>query len=92
MLRKTLSALLLASAMSVTAGADTLLIEGVQAAATTQSQRPTRGQSMAQVEARFGSPARTVAAVGDPPISSWEYPGFVVYFEHDLVIHAVPRR
>ena len=30
-----------------------------------------------------------VPAVGKPPISRWEYPGFVVYFEHDHVIHSV---
>ena len=28
-------------------------------------------------------------AVGNPPISRWEYPGFVVYFEHEHVIHSV---
>jgi len=27
--------------------------------------------------------------VGKPPISRWEYPGFVVYFEHEHVIHSV---
>jgi len=51
--------------------------------------RPTRGMSMERVEARFGPPVRRIAAVGDPPISRWEYPGFVVYFEHHLVSHAV---
>jgi hypothetical protein len=56
------------------------------------AQRPTRGLSKAEVEARFGTPSETVAAIGDPPISRWEYPGFVVYFEYELVIHAVPRR
>jgi hypothetical protein len=29
--------------------------------------------------------------VGDPPITRWEYPGFVVYFEHHLVVHTVAR-
>jgi hypothetical protein len=27
--------------------------------------------------------------VGKPPISRWEYPGFIVYFESDHVIHSV---
>jgi hypothetical protein len=31
-------------------------------------------------------------AVGEPPISSWEYPGMVVFFEYDRVIHAVMKR
>jgi hypothetical protein len=30
-----------------------------------------------------------IPAVGRPPISRWEYPGFIVYFEHEHVIHAV---
>lgn len=51
--------------------------------------RPARGMSMEKVEATFGAPSNRVPAVGQPPITRWEYPGFVVYFEHQLVIHAV---
>jgi len=51
--------------------------------------RPTRGMSMEKVEAKFGAPAKRVPAVGEPPITRWEYPGFVVYFEHHLVLHSV---
>ena len=50
---------------------------------------PSRGMSMEQVAAKFGEPATKVPAVGKPPISRWEYPGFIVYFEHEHVIHAV---
>ena len=50
---------------------------------------PARGMSMAQVASKFGDPLTKVAAVGTPPISRWEYSGFVVYFERDHVIHAV---
>jgi hypothetical protein len=50
---------------------------------------PARGMSMDQVSAKFGAPASKVPAVGKPPISRWEYPGFVVYFEHEHVIHSV---
>ena len=50
-----------------------------------------RGLSMAQVEARFGAPDQRIAAVGNPPISRWVYPQFVVYFEGEFVIHAVSR-
>ena len=53
---------------------------------------PARGMSMAQVESRFGEPSQRVGAVGEPPISRWVYPQFVVYFEHSHVIHAVARR
>jgi hypothetical protein len=50
---------------------------------------PARGMSMDQVSSKFGAPASKVAAVGNPPITRWEYPGFIVYFEHDHVIHSV---
>jgi hypothetical protein len=32
------------------------------------------------------------SSVGEPPISSWEYEPFVVYFEYDRVIHSVAKR
>lgn len=50
---------------------------------------PERGQRMQAVEAAFGAPSQRYPAVGRPPISRWDYPGFVVYFENDRVIHAV---
>lgn len=80
------------SAAATTASADTLLLEGLQQVAATASQRPTRGLSMATVEARYGSPISRVSPIGDPPISRWEYPGFTVFFEYNHVIHAVVRR
>jgi hypothetical protein len=53
---------------------------------------PSRGASMAQVERQFGAPAERVAPVGQPPITRWVYPGMVVFFEYDHVVHAVVRR
>ena len=50
---------------------------------------PSRGMSMGQVASKFGAPVTKVPAVGKPPISRWEYPGFVVYFEGEHVIHSV---
>ncbi len=50
---------------------------------------PGRGMTMDQVIAKFGAPVSKVPPVGRPPISRWEYPGFVVYFESDHVIHSV---
>jgi hypothetical protein len=50
---------------------------------------PSRGMTMNQVSTKFGTPTNKVPAVGHPPISRWEYPGFVVYFENDHVIHSV---
>jgi hypothetical protein len=91
MLRKSLFGLMLVASLGA-AHADTLLIEGIQAASASNSERPRSGQSKAQVEASFGMPEVRSSAVGDPPISSWEYQNFTVYFEYDHVIHAVPKR
>ncbi|MFW5450725.1 MAG: hypothetical protein ACKE9I_03910 [Methylophagaceae bacterium] len=51
--------------------------------------RPTQGMSMTTVEQQYGVAMQTSSAVGDPPITRWEYSGFVVFFEHNLVIHSV---
>ena len=59
------------------------------APAAASAERPENGMHMAAVEARYGAPATRYAAVGQPPITRWDYPGFVVYFENDLVLHAV---
>ena len=54
--------------------------------------KPTRGMTQDRVRREFGEPSSTDAPVGDPPISRWEYAGFVVFFEYDRVIHAVSKR
>ena len=51
--------------------------------------RPHRGMTMRAVEAKFGVPATRHEAVGEPPISRWDYQGFTVFFERNRVIHAV---
>jgi hypothetical protein len=71
--------------------ADTLLIEGVMANRPTAGERPARGSSMSSVEARFGAPGTRSSAVGNPPITRWDYPDFVVFFEYDHVVHSVRR-
>ncbi len=53
------------------------------------SDRPNRGSSMAAVQGRYGEPTNRHSAVGNPPITRWDYPQFAVYFEHDRVLHAV---
>jgi hypothetical protein len=73
-------------ALSGFAAADTLDMP-----TSTDTTGPTRGLTMAKVEAKFGAPTERSAAVGTPPITRWEYPGFVVYFEHEYVIHSVTR-
>ena len=70
----------------------TLLLDGIDADAQTASDRPKSGMTMANVEKAYGEPTQKHAAVGQPPITRWDYAGFSVYFEHDRVIHAVARR
>ena len=85
----TLTALLAAGAAF--AQGDTLDMGGASGSFESAG-KPSRGMTEAQVREAFGSPQNTVAAVGDPPISRWEYTDFVVFFEYDRVIHAVTRR
>ncbi len=51
--------------------------------------RPSKGDSKASVLGQFGDPQQRVAARGRPPISSWKYAEFTVYFEYEHVIHSV---
>ena len=55
----------------------------------TPGAHPERGDRMPAVEQHFGAPATRYPAVGQPPITRWDYPGMVVYFEGDRVIHTV---
>ena len=80
----------LALGLMAGANADTLRTSGISAGE--DGSRPLRGTTQAQVESKYGSPVSKKAAVGDPPISSWEYADFTVYFEYDRVIHAVLKR
>ncbi|HWV14216.1 MAG TPA: hypothetical protein VN030_02210 [Cellvibrio sp.] len=62
---------------------------GEQSAELNTIARPTLGMSKARVQQQFGEPLQQTAAKGKPPISSWEYAQFTVYFENDHVIHSV---
>ncbi|GAB3788786.1 hypothetical protein [Dyella agri] len=74
------------------AQADNMLIHRVQQ--EKGMNLPTRGMSMAQVEQRYGAPQHKLSPRGGdakkhPVINRWEYANFIVYFEHDHVIHSV---
>lgn len=84
------SCLALALALGGVTGAaigDTLLVESVDSAASVS--RPARGMTMDGVLASYGEPGVRAGPVGEPPITTWDYGDFVVYFEHQYVIHAV---
>ena len=79
-----------ALALSGPALADELKVPAPEGGANT----PASGMSMDSVEAKYGAPTRRAPAVGgasaaQPPITRWEYPGFVVYFENNHVVHTV---
>ncbi len=62
--------------------------------ANMQVEKPKSGLTMAQVKQQFGQPEQESGPVGQPPITTWVYPDFSVYFEYDRVIYAVatPRK
>jgi hypothetical protein len=78
----------LAAFAGVTA-AETIVVDERVTVREAPVERPARGMTMRAVEERFGAPANRHAAVGQPPITRWDYQGFSVFFEHDRVIHAV---
>lgn len=67
--------------------ADVLIIDEVRQ--VENMNLPKNGQNKADVEVKFGAPVEKKQAVGDPPISSWQYTGYSVYFEYDLVLFTV---
>ena len=67
--------------------ADVLLVDSIQSAP--QIQTPRNGLTMSQIRQQFGSPKTELPAVGEPPISRWEYDGYSVFFENDLALHSV---
>jgi hypothetical protein len=79
--------MLLALLATGPAWAETLSVPADNPAAA--AERPKRGSTMSAVQGRFGEPVTRHAAVGQPPITRWDYAGFSVYFENDRVLHAV---
>ena len=69
--------------------ADTIVIDDQVQVRDSGVDKPKRGITMSQVEAKFGAPTTKHDAVGVPPITRWDYSNFSVFFEHDRVIHAV---
>ncbi|KIQ21629.1 hypothetical protein [Xanthomonas campestris] len=81
--------------ISASAYAETLLVDRAQqkpAAAL-----PLRGDSMSQVEGRYGAPQEKLDPRGGqkrqwPTIHRWVYPAFTVYFEKSKVIDVVANQ
>lgn len=82
-------------ALAGLASAETLLVDRVQQ--EPKMSMPTRGMSMGQVQAHFGTPADRLDPRGGqkhqwPTINRWSYPTFTVYFEKNKVIDAVANK
>ncbi len=88
-LRLALASILSLAAFSISA--DTLLIDAINKAPPNDPSglpRPTNGQTMKMVLAKFGQPKEKLAPVGTPPITRWVYDKFTVYFERKLVVNS----
>lgn len=53
---------------------------------------PARWLTKDEVEGLFGAPLNKSQAVGNPPISWWEYNDCYVYFEGDRVLDAFAKK
>ena len=53
---------------------------------------PANGMNKSEVRSAYGDPTATHAAVGDPPITRWDYANWSVYFEYDLVLFTVLKK
>jgi hypothetical protein len=91
MLGRTMKMTVIALALgaSVPTFAETLAIDGQVAIKPATVETPQRGSTMSAVEQKFGAPSNKAGPVGNPPITKWFYPNFVVVFENDKVLHAV---
>lgn len=69
--------------------AETVVVNDQVEVRDSATEKPKRGVTMTQVEAKFGAPVTRHEAVGNPPITRWDYPGFAVFFERDRVIDSV---
>ena len=69
--------------------AETIAVDDTIAVKEPSVPSPTRGMTMDQVTSKFGQPASKAPAIGSPPITRWDYPGFAVYFEYNHVVHSV---
>ncbi|MGV6827560.1 MAG: hypothetical protein ACWA5Q_11350 [bacterium] len=88
-----LSGALVLGASTVTA--DTLMVDAIsQDPPNTESglMRPKNGMTMDEVKKSSGENFSANGPVGDPPITSWTYDRFTVYFEYDRVITSVVHR
>lgn len=91
-MRKLSAVCLLAVPLAGIGWAETIVVDDQVMVRESSVERPARGMTMAAVESKFGAPAQRHAAVGQPPITRWDYGDFAVFFEFERVVHAVALR
>lgn len=83
---------LVLSILAAPVAAETIKIPLGQQGKAWNVQTPNTGVSKEYVEANFGAPLSKSGPVGEPPIYTWEYEKFDVYFESNHVIHSVVKK
>lgn len=86
----------LTSIFSLLAFSGVLLAQNLEVPVGSQSraavgQLPINGHMQQDVLNLVGEPQSRRGPVGDPPISSWDYGDYVVYFEYGVVLHTVVK-
>ena len=82
--------LLLSLGLTMSVGAQNMDMSAADRSATfDEAGKPTRGMTQEAVEANYGAPQNVRDAVGDPPITRWDYESYSVYFEYDVVLFSV---
>ncbi len=71
--------------------AETVAVPLGQQSQAANVDKPRSGVTKEAVTSRFGEPLQQAGPVGEPPIYTWDYDKFTVYFEGDRVIHAVVK-
>jgi hypothetical protein len=95
-IRTALLALILGVLPAGPLSADVLLMNSIKQAPAMEIPGP--GMTMESVRARYGDPVTeypTVSVNGgplQPPITRWDYNGYSVFFENNLVVHSVVHR
>ncbi len=85
---KTNLTFILIALLSTPLMADNLSIPGHFESGST-IKMPQRGYSMDRVLEEFGEPDRRIGAIGEPPITEWDYGEFRVFFEYQTVLHSL---
>lgn len=91
--RSALLAFTLGILLTGPAAADVLLMENIESSSAVDT--PRSGMNMDSVRAKYGNPVQeypTVSTSGgplQPPITRWDYTGYSVFFENDVVVHSV---